>query len=157
MFIRVRMGSLMGVLGSLVLFAFAGFYSGGPRCVRVHSDSRGFTLARLGIVGFIRLCVCHSGAPSGFWVHSGVRRFTPARLAVVGVRVGYLWRARGVVGFIRVRIGSLGRAIGSLGSFGFTWVLSGPPRSRRVHSRSRSFTREGLGVFGFIRVRVGRA
>ena len=57
--------------------------------------------------------------------------------------------------FIRVCVGSLGRTLWSWGSFGFTWVHLGSPRSRGVHSGSRGLIRAVLVVFGFIRVRVG--
>ena len=60
-----------------------------PRSHRVHSGSRGFSRAR--------------GRP----VPPCSRRFTRAHL-----RVGRFSRARfGVVGFIHVRVGSLGRAL----------------------------------------------
>ena len=36
----------------------------------------------------------------------------------------------------------------------FGWVHSGAQRRRRVHSRSHGFARAGLGVFGFISVRL---
>ena len=59
-----------------------------------------------------------------------------------------------VVGFIRVRVGSLARAKGSSGSFCLVWVHSCTPRCLRVDSDSRGFTKARLGVVGFIRVRV---
>ena len=61
----------------------------------------------------------------GAWVHSGSRRFYPARQSVPPV------------------------------SFGFAWVFSCAPSSRRVHSGSLGFIRVRLGGPGFIRVRVG--
>ena len=57
--------------------------------------------------------------------------------------------------FIRFNVGSLGRAKGSCGAFGFAWVHSGTPRCLPVHSGSCVFTRSRLEVVGFIRVRVG--
>ena len=62
--------------------------------------------------------------PVGRRVHSGSRGFIRARLVIVVI--------------IRVRVGSLGRAYGSSGSYGFVWV-----RTAR------------LGVVGLIRVGVG--
>ena len=59
-----------------------------------------------------------------------------------------------MVVFIRVRVGSLRRAYVSLGSFGLASAHSGANICRRVHSSSRGFTREHLGVAEFIRVRV---
>ena len=43
----------------------------------------------------------------------------------------------------------------SSGSFRFAWRHSGATSGRRVHTGSRVFTPAGLGVFGFIRVRLG--
>ena len=43
----------------------------------------------------------------------------------------------------------------SPGSFGFAWVHLGAPSGRGVHLCSCGFTRECLGVLGFIRVRGG--
>ena len=57
--------------------------------------------------------------------------------------------------FIRVRVGTLGSAYGSLGSFGFAWVHSGGPRGRLVHSAWHGFTSTRLGVVGFIKVLMG--
>ena len=72
---------------------------------QVHSGSRGFSRTRL----------------AGILGHSGSRGFTTARL--------------GVVGFIRVRMGSLGCTYGSSGS--------------------RRFTQAGLVVFVFTQYREG--
>ena len=66
----------------------------------------------------------YSGASIGRLVQWGSRGITRARLSVVGL--------------IRVRLGSLGRASG-----------------RQVHSGSRGFTRAQLEVVMFIRVFVG--
>ena len=68
-------------------------------------------------------CV-HSGAPRGLRVHSGSHWFTGACL--------------GVVGFIRIRVGSLVRTYAMSGSLGFAWFQS-----------------SALVVVGFIHVRVG--
>ena len=95
----------------------------------VHSVSRGFTFTRIVIAGFILVPVgslrraywssgpflyawVHSLALSGRHVHSGTRGFTFARLVVAtSIRVGLgSLRRIGVSGFIRVRVGSLGRA-----------------------------------------------
>ena len=78
-----------------------------------------------------------SGAASGCQVHSGSRGFTRASV--------------GDVGFILVRLGSLGRDKGSSGSFGFAWSPLCAPKCCRVHWGSRSFTRA---LSGFFRVRV---
>ena len=75
----------------------------------------------MGSIGFVWV---HSKAPSGRRLPSGLRGFTPPRLVVIGV--------------VGVGVCSLGRASGSLGSFGFEWVHLG-----------------GLGIVGFILVRVG--
>ena len=61
---------------------FACVHSGETKGGRVHSGSRGFTMAHLRVFGFIL----------------GSHVFTPGRLAVVG--------------FILVRVGSLGHADG---------------------------------------------
>ena len=66
----------------------------------------------------------HSSVPRVRRVHSGSRRFILSRL--------------GVVGFIRVRVASIGRS-----------------RCRRVYSGSRGFSRTRPVVIRFIRVRVG--
>ena len=65
-----------------------------------------------------------SGSFRFAWVHSFSR--------------GLIWACLGVVGFIRVRVDSLGG-----------------PKCRRFHSGSFRFTRARLGVVGFIRVRGG--
>ena len=52
-------------------------------------------------------------------------------------------------------MGSLERALGSLGLFGFEWVHSGAPRGRRFHSSSHGFTRARVRVVGFVLERVG--
>ena len=43
----------------------------------------------------------------------------------------------------------------SQGSLGFTWVYSGAPKGRRVHSDSRGFTRTLLKAAGLILGSVG--
>ena len=40
-------------------------------------------------------------------------------------------------------------------SLGFAWVNFGAPRGRGVHSGLRGFIGAGLGVVGFIQVRMG--
>ena len=144
----------------------------------VHSVSRVFTLARLGVVGFIQVCVCslsrayissrlfrfglvHNGAHSGRRVHSSLRGFTRAHAMAI-------W-------FIQIRVGLLGRAKRSSGLFRLAWphsvasksrrvhldsrtlisVHSGANIGRRVHSSSRGFVPAHLEFVGFIRVRVG--
>ena len=76
--------------------------------------------------------------PRGRRIHSGYRGFTWVRL--------------GVVGFIRVPVGSLGCVMGASDSLRFAWDNLGAPRGRRIHS---GFTWEGQGVVGFIRISVG--
>ena len=93
---------------------------------------RVFTRAHLFIVALALVQLC---ANIRFSVHSSSRGLTPARIGVVWVRVG-----------------SLGRAYESSGSFGFAWFNTGGPR---VHSCSRGFTRASLVFVGFFRVRVG--
>ena len=63
---------------------------------------------------------------------------------------GFTRARQGVVGFIRVRVGSLCRDKGLLSSF----CNMGAPSGRRVHPDSRVFTRARHGVVGFIRIRV---
>ena len=64
------------------------------------------------------------------------------------------WAFLGVVEFIGVAVGSLGRAYASSGSFRFAWVHLCAPTGRRVHFRFCGFTGEGLGDVLIIRVRV---
>ena len=82
----------------------------------------------------------------------------------------FTWTRPRAVGFVRVLVGSLGRAkelsilfgfvcfvraYGSSGSFGLVRIHSDVGRVRWVHSGSLWFTQERLGVVGFIRVRMG--
>ena len=60
-----------------------------------------------------------------------------------------------VVGFIGFRVGSLGCAKWSSGSFEFAWVHSCVNIGPRVHSSSRGFSRARLRVVWFVRVRMG--
>ena len=69
------------------------------------------------------------------------RLFTLARLVVVG--------------FIPVRVGLLGRAEGSSGSFGFACIHCGGRWGSPVHSRSRGFALAHLVVVSLIQVREG--
>ena len=62
-------------------------------------------------------------------VQSGSRRFTRTRI--------------GIVVFFWNRVGSLGRAYRSSGSFGFAWARLGATRGSRVHSGYREFTGAG--------------
>ena len=82
---------------------FAWVNSGTTYGRRVHPASRGFTNARLvvlgfiqriAVLGFIRVCVGSLGRARGRWIFSGSRGFTQARL--------------GVVGFIQFSVDSLG-------------------------------------------------
>ena len=157
----------------------------------IHSGSRGFTPARQA-VAWVRVsslgCAKGSSGSVGFaWVHSGAptgRRalWVRALLVVVGfilVHVGSFLSRLGVVGFIRVNVGSLAvvgflrfrlgsrarlgyvefirNREGSLGSvyvssssFGFSWVHSCSLIYCRVHSGSLEFTLALLSVVGFI-------
>ena len=99
-FTRARIGGIGFNRSRVGLFRRAKWSSGLPP----------FTLARIGVAGFIRvftlarrgrggsLCFArvHSSAPTGRQVNSGSRGFTWARL--------------GDIGFDRARLGSLGRA-----------------------------------------------
>ena len=89
------MGVLGHTYGSSGSFGFASVHLGAPRGRRVHSRSRGFSLARIGVFGFARV---HWGTLRGRLVCSGSRVFT-----------------LGVAGYISVRVGSLRRAFGSSG------------------------------------------
>ena len=59
-------------------FGFAWVHCGGPSCRQVNWVSRGFTRARLGVVGIKRGGLGHSGATRSRRVHSGSRGFTCA-------------------------------------------------------------------------------
>ena len=99
-------------------FGFAWVHLGRPRG---RWGSCEFTRVRLGVDGFIRVPVGYILCARCLRIHSGSRVSTGVRLFVVG--------------FIRVRNGSLGRAYMSSGSFGFACVNSVARKSRRVHSR----------------------
>ena len=120
----------------------------------MHSGSRGFTPARVPLVGFIMVrfgSLGHSNWSSGsfgfasvlssayrgFRIHSAEREFTLASLVF----------AR----FIMVRVCSFVRPSGS---FGFAWVHSSARKCLRDHSRSREFI---LGVVSFSRGSLGRS
>ena len=144
---------------------------------RVHSSFRSCTPARLGVFGFIRVRVSSLGVDYGSsglfkvaWIHSGVVGFAwvhsdvpsgrrihsaPNSRRVHSCSRGFTWARLVVAGFIRVRLGSPGRALGSSDSFELASNRSGAPREPRVHSGSRGFTRTGLVVDGFIQVRLG--
>ena len=99
-------------------------------------------------------------------IHSGSVGFTPARKVVTGfirVRVGSLGRARKGS---RIHSGSRGVYSGArtghscsrpalIGSIGLAWVHLSGHRGRRFHSGSCGFTRARLVVAGFINVRFG--
>ena len=132
---------------SLVLLWIAWVYSGASRGRPVHSGSRQFTWARVGIVGIILFLVgsvgrimVSSGSFGFTWVNLGAsrcRRVHSGSFGFTGARLMF-------VGFIRVRVGSLGDFKGSLHSFVFAWVHWGASRGCRVHSSSRGFTRARL-------------
>ena len=62
----------------------------------------------------------------------------------------------GVVGIIRTRLGSLGPAEMSPGSFEFACVYSCAPRSRRVHSGSLGLTEAPLLIAGSLGFSLAR-
>ena len=156
----------------LCSFGFARVNSDVPRGRTAHSISRGFIRTRLLVVGFIGVSVglfgryrsrmvhsvVHSGAHWCRRVHSGSLGFTLPRMCIVAfirVVIGSNcapWGRRGVVGFIRVPVGSLGCVMGASDSLSFAWDNLCAPMGRRIHSR---FTWEGQGVVGFIRITVG--
>ena len=111
--------------GSVGSFGFAWVNFGAPRGRRDHASSRGLNRARQGVVS--------RGRP----VHSGLREFS-----LVGI------------GFIRIRVSSLGCDLGSSRSFWCAWVHSDVIRGRRVNSGSRGYTLARQVVVGFIWVRV---
>ena len=74
--------------------------------------SLGRTKGTSGSIGFpsvhsFMFAWVHSGAPMGLWVNSGSRGFTRAGLVVHSGSLGFASERLGVVGFIRVRVGSL--------------------------------------------------
>ena len=101
--------------------------------------------------GFARV---HSGGPSCCYVHSSSLGFTRAQLEVVGFILVRIASRLAVVGFFRVREGSL-RPVMWSGSFMFAWVNLGAPSGRRVDSGSLGFTWAGIVDIWFIRVPVG--
>ena len=120
------------------------------------------TLARIGVVIFTLVRVGSLGRIKGStglvvfaWVYFAASR---GRRVYQGSR-GFTVERNEVVGLINDRVGSLWRSLGSSGSFKFSWVRSGAqrdsfdtPSGRSVHL---GFTQASLGVFGFIRVRLG--
>ena len=114
--------------------------TGAPSGRVVHSSSRGFTRAGVGVVGFNLVCVASLGRTKGSsgpfvfaCVHTGCRRIH------TGSR-GYTHARLGIVGFIRVRVGLRCRSWGSSGSFRCAWVHSGALKGRWVHCGLRGFT-----------------
>ena len=85
------------------------------------------------------------------WVPFG----TPTSRRVLSVSRGVTRAQLLVVRFIWVHVGSLGREMGSSGSFGVAWVNLDAPRHRRVPWGLRGFTGAGQKVVGFVGVRVG--
>ena len=133
----------------------------------------GFTVERLGFVGFSRVRVGSPGGGGGGG-ESGSHWFTRSRLGFIG-SFGFTWvhsvacscrrinsRSIGctrahlaVVAFIPVCVGSLERTYGSLDSLVFVCVQYCTPSGYLVHSGSRGFTRARQCVVGVIRVHVG--
>ena len=64
-------------------------------------------------------------------------------------------QVRAVVGFIWVRVGSLGGAKEASCSFVFIWVHSGAPSGGQDQLGSLGFTQARLGVVWFILIRLG--
>ena len=141
------MGSFVRTEAAAGLLGFAWYLSRAPNGRGFSSDLHGFIRALLKVAGFIRMIVSGRRVYTGsrtftrFWllglfqfacVHSAARSGGLVHLDSRGFTCGGL----GVVGFIRIRMRSIGRAKGSSGSFLFAWV----------HSDAR---------LGFIRVRVG--
>ena len=121
----------------LVVVGFVCVNSGASRGRRVHSDSRGF--ARRGRRVHSRSHGFTQGSSRSFgiaWVHPGAprvrrvpsvsRRFSssvPSGRCVYSCSHGFIRARIAVVGFIRVRVCSLGRDFFvSSGSFRFAWV-----------------------------------
>ena len=147
------MGSLRRAYGLTCTYGFEWVHAGVPRGRQLHWDSRGLTRAGLGVFEFIRVRVClHAGAPRGRRVRSGLHEFPRAYLLVVH---GFTWEHLRIIVFIRVRLYSHRRVNGLPCTYGFAWVHAGVPRGCRLHWGWRGVTRAGLGVFEFIRVRVG--
>ena len=129
MFIRVSAGSIWSA-----------------RCRRVPSGSRGFTRARIVVVGFIRV---HVGSLTRSiklaCIHSDTDRSHRGFVRVTGAPFC-------VAGFTGFRVGSHGRALESSGSLGFARVHLGAPWG---HSDPRGFFHARPRVAGFIGVLVG--
>ena len=105
------------------------------------------------------LAKVHSGEPSGRRIYSSSRGFTGAGIGVVRfflVRLGSLGSAKessGSFGYAWVR--SLGRVKRSSGSIEFAWIHSAATWNRRVHSCSRWFSTSRPVVGRFIRIFLG--
>ena len=90
--------------------------------------------------------------------HSGINKALISVLGFIRVRIGSLGHL-GVVGFIRFRVGFLRRTYRSPGSFVFAWVPCAALRVGQVHLGSRQFTLahllESSGSFGYAWVHSG--
>ena len=132
--IRVGVGSLGRPKGSSSSFWVVWVLLGAFWCRRVHTGSRGFTRASLGVDGLIRV-----------W-------FTQAHLGVVGF-------SRCSCGFTLAPLVIVGLWVHLVANCFFcrvqAWVHSGAPSGRQVHSGSRGFTLARLGVVVLNRVRLG--
>ena len=130
-------------------FLFAWAHSCATSSLRVN---RVCVCSLCGSPGSLTFAWAHSFAPRDRRVYWGLRGFTRVRLRVIGfirVRQGSLRR------FIHVLLGSLRRTKWWSGLFWFAWFHSGAPSARRDHLRSCGFTCVRLGVIGVIRVLVG--
>ena len=145
------------------MFAFALIQEGVHCGRRVHLGSCGFSQGCLGVVGFTRFRLGSLMRNLGSSRSFGISWFNCALLIVAWFIHGSLVRSLsspgslgfcrfakvrlGVVGFVRVHVGSVERGVGAL-------VNSGGPWGGRVNLGLRGFSRVCLGVVGFIRVRV---
>ena len=122
---------------------------------RVHSVSHGFTGARLGVAGFIRVRL-RLLVRGGWFITVRVSSLRRTKGSQDSFCYSWVHSARLVLsGLIRVSVSSLGCAEETQGSFLFACVYSGARKGLRVHSGSRRFTPSRVGVCECIRVCLG--
>ena len=109
-FIRVRVCSLGNANGSLGSFGFMWVYLGAPMCLPVYSGSRGFTGARLVVIWVCLGSLVRAYVSSGSFGFTWVDSFAPKVRPVHSDSRGFTGALLMVVGFIRLRVGSLGRS-----------------------------------------------